>query len=332
MKLQLPYLLILSVPVMLTTGCTKKLVFSTNSTIGLNVSGTAEVPSKVAFSYDRQEAAIVPKKHDDTAHSVYGGLDTDVSWRNGTIIKQTFATGDAAIYATGGAPAGGAPAATEDSNELRNHPLVFITGTSFGLDLSAGEGQVKPDLLLGFKRAEGAYIPVPNNKKEVRSVYADILINTKDPDQESGSPAKSITDHFPTDANGIRIKQSIATGAAAINLAKSEDVQSKLDKASGLKLASEQMNRNHKRAALVIEEIETVLNALNSDKLDDIIQEYENAKAITNLEGKSIKGMKDSRAQFQELLKYAENIAKPAQLPDSSLKQLQDLLDGLKGI
>src|SRR5688572_17964276 len=85
----------------LATGCKSRVVFTTQTSFGLDVSGTAQLPNKVSFSYNRFEAAIVPRKTNGEAHSVYGGLDADMKFFGGHTIKQTFATGKAAMLATG---------------------------------------------------------------------------------------------------------------------------------------------------------------------------------------------------------------------------------------
>lgn len=210
-------------------GCAKPVVFATHSSIGLDVSGTAQYPNKVSLSYNREEAALVPRKTDGQAHSVYGGLDSDISFWRGSVIKQTFATGEAAKIATGGGDGSG-PQSTNKSTAS----LVFFTGTTFGLHLTAGESQMSPNLVLGYRRAEAACIPVPDPNQEVRSVYADVLINTKSRTAVNESdPAMIITTNFPT-VSGVRIKQSFATGRAAENLAATAAVQEKLNAAAGL--------------------------------------------------------------------------------------------------
>jgi len=222
-------LLVLLPAMLLLGGCARPVVFSTHTSIGLDVSGTAQYPNRVSFSYNRQETALVPRQTNGAAHSVFGGLDSDISFWKGSVIKQTFATGEAAKIATGkgdGTHAASTNAATAS--------LVFFTGTTFGLHLTTGESQMSPNLLMGYRRAEAAYIPVPDPGQEVRSVYADILINTKSRDEVSGdSPVLAMTTNFPT-VSGVRIKQSFATGKAAENLANKAEVQARLNLAAGL--------------------------------------------------------------------------------------------------
>ncbi len=242
-------------------GCAKPVVFSTQTSIGLDVSGTAQYPNKVSFSYNRQEAALVPRQSNGEAHSVFGGLDSDISFWKGSVIKQTFATGEAAKIATG-AGDGQHRASTNTATDS----LVFFTGTTFGLHLTTGESQMSPNLLMGYRRAEAAYIPVPDPGQEVRSVYADVLINTKSRDEVAeGEPALVITTNFPT-ISGVRIKQSFATGKAAENLAASADVQAKLNVAAGTAIGA--IERSRARARALHRDIVIEVSRLKESQLD----------------------------------------------------------------
>jgi hypothetical protein len=241
-------------------GCKRPVVFGTHTSIGLDVSGTANYPNHVSFSYDREEVALVPRKSDGEAHSVFGGLDSDISFWKGSVIKQTFATGEAAKIATGSGDGRGTNATVAGEE-----PLVFVTGTSFGLHLKTGESEMSPSLLLGYRRAETAFIPVPDPTQEVRSVYADILINTKSRDDAADTPAASITTNFPT-VSGVRIRQSFATGKAAENLAHDSDVQAKLNAAAGTVQGALQRLRD--RSASLSRDVATEVNRLKEDQLD----------------------------------------------------------------
>lgn len=181
----------------LTMGCQSRVIFTTQTSLGLDVSGTAQVPNKVSFSYNRFEGSIVPRKTNGEAHSVYGGLDADMSFFDGSTIKQTFATGKAAMLATEASTNGvDFPGATTVN---KNSSLIFLTATTFGLHLTAGEKQMSPNLLRGYRRSEAAVIPVPDPSEEVRSVYADILINT----------SKTTTDHYQLQHFARRPNQAI---------------------------------------------------------------------------------------------------------------------------
>ena len=233
--------------------CTNKnLYFGTNTQIGLDVSGTAAVPNEVSFAFGRSEVAIVPKKSDDTAHSVFGLLDADITWFNGQKIVQKFATGCAAQIAADNksqtnyeclkAPPRPTPSPTfepifpptptpppDQSGSFNS--LILIVKSKFGLDINFGQQNVTPELVLGYKRQELTVIPVDNPDKEVRSVYADISINSADNTDpiEFPSPTPGPTPgpvlfstSTPSTIGGVRIVQRIATGQAAKNLVLSD--------------------------------------------------------------------------------------------------------------
>jgi hypothetical protein len=82
-----------------------------------------------------------------------------------------------------------------------NDALVFTTYTKFGLHASA-TGNTPNNLMFGYKRFEGAIIPVDASKEasEVASVYAAI----------------SLTNNW---FSGLHLRQAFATGLAAENAA-----------------------------------------------------------------------------------------------------------------
>lgn len=157
---------LLAAAVCFTAGCKSRVIFTTQTSMGLDVSGTAQMPNKVSFSYNRFEGAIVPRKTNGEAHSVYGGMDADMSFFGGHTIKQTFATGKAAMLATradtNGVDFPGGQSVAGD------HPLIFLTATTFGLHLTVGEKEMSPNMLLGYRRSEAAVIPVPEPAQEVQ--------------------------------------------------------------------------------------------------------------------------------------------------------------------
>jgi hypothetical protein len=227
----------------LVSGCSNKLLFVTHTSLGLDVSGNAQMPDRVSLTYNRQEFAHVPQKADGTSHSVYGGTDSDVSFSQGSVIKQTFATGQAAEIAANTNSSGNNRGISTNECTITNSakltctttnraPLIFLTGSTYGLHLSFGDGQVKPSLLTGFRRVEAAYIPVNDPLQEVRPVYADISINSKSNENKAIS---SQTIQPASTVGGVRIRQSFATGKAALHLAKSPDVRDKLSVAAGIK-------------------------------------------------------------------------------------------------
>jgi hypothetical protein len=283
------------------TGCRNRLVFGTQTSVGLDISGTGQVPTKVALSYNRQEVAYVPRKVDDSSHSVYGGLDADATFTLPPeyIIKQTFATGAAATNAAHNArndpgkngdqdpPAGDnvnrkksnpQPSKTSSEGQKKNeeflhYPLSFYTATKFGLHLSIGEAQMAPNALIGYRRMEATVIPIPNPTLEVRPVFADIEINSTDRslNGRADSPQKS-------SLGGVRIRQSFATGQAAVIASSKEDVKRKLDEAAGTRVNA--YRTEHKTQVIDSLEVIAEYSSATQSKRDKILEKAKQAKVV----------------------------------------------------
>ncbi len=205
------------------TGCTTKhVIFATKTQIGLDVSGTAQMPDKVSFTYGRYEGAIVPRSTNGEPYSVYGALDADVNFFGSSTIQQLFTTGEAAVIAADSQSRVEKDDAERERPRTNTKPLFFVTDSSFGLKLSAGKQDISPTLMLGYKRVEGAVIPVDSGEKEVRSVFADITINSS-----TESKVAVSTNAFPAN-KGVRIIQRFATGRAAEKVAAHADVKQAL--------------------------------------------------------------------------------------------------------
>lgn len=260
-------------------GCQTPVAFNTHTSLGLDVSGTAQMPNKVSLSYNRFEGAIVPRKTDGEAHSVYGGMDADIKFFDSHIIKQTFATGKAAMNAS--------EAVQKSDSQTNTHitdqdPLVFVTATTFGLHLTAGEQQMSPNLLMGYRRTEAALIPVPDPSQEVRSVYADLLINSS-----SNTNGNIITTNFSA-LHGVRIKQSFATGRAAEALALGDDVKAKLKAAAGVETTAANLRQNKSRAEGIVTDIRSELDRLEDPQLPRAVAESVKTGLITQTDADAL--------------------------------------------
>lgn len=100
----------------------------------------------------------------------------------------------------------------EGSAKMKSPALIFTTNSVHGIDLAYGQGSTAPNFTLGFRRIEAAAIPIADQTHQVRSVFADISVNTKDPkgttlDEGVKAPYSTV--------DGVRIKQKFATGRAA---------------------------------------------------------------------------------------------------------------------
>ncbi|NJM55086.1 MAG: hypothetical protein HC841_03450 [Verrucomicrobiae bacterium] len=333
---------------LVTGGCSNKLTFVTHTSLGLDVSGSTQFPDRVSLTYNRQEFAHVPEKRDGESHSVYGGLDSDIGFWSGAVIKQTFATGEAAQEATKPKPPRHEPPqpccptcqksdpceCDPKPHQDTGDPLLFSTSSTYGLHLSFGDGQIKPTLLMGFRRVEATYIPISDSSKEVRPIYADILINSKPDDTPDTAPAWKVTSDFPTGNYSVRIKQAFATGQAAINLAKNNDnARTKLDAAANVDKAVGIMVKNKEIGLRIVDDIGKELDRLKNDQLDQAVDVFKAVRLIGNVRAVELKkpGI-DARDKCRELKNEARKTIETDQLPTETLKQIEDLLAKLKKV
>ncbi len=90
------------------TGCGRDLVFTTYTTLGVEIKGVNNVPTSLRLAYKRFEGAIIPvdlkaTDHDDNqahapAHSIFAGMDVQQGGF-GVKVAQVFASGKAATNA-----------------------------------------------------------------------------------------------------------------------------------------------------------------------------------------------------------------------------------------
>lgn len=241
-------LLVLLAYLSLSSGCSRRMIFVTHTSLGLNVSGTAQIPNKVALDYSRYEASIVPRMKNGEAQPVFGGLDADINfWEGKHIIREAFATGDAADIAAHStqhdAPKveNAKGRSNECNTKLHGKPgkpgrsLFFMTGTIYGLHINLGEQATPPNLVVGYQRHTATIIPVQSSAQRVGSVYADLSIATTEPTPAKDSSASESNTPRPTFSRleGTRIRQFFATGEAAKTLAQETSVQQDLRSLSG---------------------------------------------------------------------------------------------------
>lgn len=219
-------------PLLALTGCNNRLFFATETRAGLNVAGSVTSPTSISLDYHRGEVAYVPKNNQGTTYSVYGGSDLDFSLGSSFALAQTFATGEAAIIAANVEsthPQNENKPARTATKEPDGDPIYFGTGTTFGLNIRAGDGSTQtPGMIVGYQRAEAVVIPTDPDEPETKSVYADIsIVRSPETGTTGVEDAKK-----PRSNGGLRIRQSFGTGKAAVALAGTPQVQEKLKKAA----------------------------------------------------------------------------------------------------
>jgi hypothetical protein len=194
------------------TACTDYATFVTSTDIGINADATTET---LNIGYVRTEAFMGPGYPEQgSVPSAVGYISANLSGFSPQ-IKQLYATGPAAELVTQIQQ----PDTTAEKTDLlsgQRRPFFFGTGTNFGLKIGF-KGNAPSSMKFGFNREEVSVIPMrqaaPGSgaTDQYASVLASINLN-----QTTGTDVTS-TAVVPT--------QFFATGAAARNLAKRDEIR-----------------------------------------------------------------------------------------------------------
>jgi hypothetical protein len=249
--------LILTLPLaaaMLLSGCANpdRMLFVTSTSVGLGFDATTATGH---LGFDRQEAYVGPDypKEKGALPPVAAALQSDLDWFSPK-IAQFYATGDAALIATGKIKANN----DVDTTRLtENDPAcafnrgcawsaaedrrlsIVATNTHVGLVVTTKDATVSK-LDFGYGRQEASLLPlgtqtvtaggVTTHKDYFPSVFASINVNgAENAAGESGSGQGSGQANAIT---GLPLTQFFATGAAADALASSDTVKKQFGKMS----------------------------------------------------------------------------------------------------
>lgn len=166
------------------------------------------------IGYDRNEFVVGPQ-YVETGGTppIISDMKSDLSFFKPK-INQLYATGNAALIATGGTPEPEIGEANNLKGERR--AMFFGTNTSFGLNLKF-QSEIPTAISLGYKRKELSVIPLnksagrkPGQVDKYGSTFARIEMNG-----DFGAPSKT----------SMPLKQFFATGSAAENLAANPDMK-----------------------------------------------------------------------------------------------------------
>jgi hypothetical protein len=301
------------------SGCSRRMIFVTHSSLGLNVSGTAQMPNKVAFDYSRYEATLVPRKTNGEAQPVFGGLDADVNfWRGNHIIREAFATGDAADIASGAKNFSDTSACPpEGTGGTPSRSLFFMSGTTYGLHINLGEQATPPNLVLGYQRHTATIIPVQSPEQKAGSVYADVSINTTEPEAVANGNVTGLTNAPAAFSNlkGTRIRQFFATGLAAKKLAEETPVRKELRALAGTESTKEFLGEMDQQGK-IIEKIRQIYQKsptnqakIRAKAVSLGLAAKESTEPLTFLADldSHADGRKASTTLFEQLREYARN-------------------------
>lgn len=193
-------------------GCASSshVLFVTKTSIGVDFDSK---PATASLGYDRIEGYVAPTYANGEIPPVVASVKSDGGIFSPS-IRQVYATGDAAVIATGG------------TSSNRNRPLkgqrgeMMFFGTTTATGLKVGFSTSLPDsFVFGFKRKEFSYIPLAREGDENtgKDVYPSAIASI--------DTAANVKTDGTVDATKLSNTQFFATGRAARNLAATPEMR-----------------------------------------------------------------------------------------------------------
>ena len=178
-------------------------LFVTKTSIGIDFDSK---PATVSLAYDRIEGYVAPRYANGEIPPVVASVKSDGRIFN-PLIRQFYATGDAAVIATGGKASGRRQPMTG------TRKLMFF-GTTTTTGIKVGFTTTLPDsFVFGFKRKEFSYIPLGTvgTGDLAYDVYPSVLASI--------DTAANVSIDGKTGDTSLTNSQFFATGTAARQLA-----------------------------------------------------------------------------------------------------------------
>lgn len=253
-------------------------LFVTNSSLGINFDSK---PATANIAYDRVEGFIGPRYPNGGAPPAVASMETGGNIFN-PMVRQTYATGAAAIGATSGTVPLDAPQGMEGPSDQKKL-MFFGTATTFGLKIGfAVAGTPVPDsFLFGYRRKEASIIPIAEKQVDgkpegtVKAVYPSVLASME------VNVASTPDNPKPT---GIDSTQFFATGPAAEALSTNPKVRAaflvKAEKAALAGLTSDEQKAANVKAAQFLQ--------THTDHLNGIVTYLTKDGAFTNAKLKAL--------------------------------------------
>lgn len=239
----------------LLTGCASNshVLFVTKTSIGVDFDSK---PATASLGYDRIEGYIAPTYPNGEIPPVVASVKSDGGIFSPS-VRQVYATGDAAIIATGGK-------STNQNKPLKGKRAdMMFFGTTTATGLKVGFSTSLPDsFVFGFKRKEFSYIPLAHEGDENsgKDVYPSVLasIDTQANVKIDGS----------VDGTQLSNAQFFATGRAARNLAGTTEIKRSFNAIAAEAIAKQQKDN------ITAERKQT--DAIGT-LLDSVLEQYANA-------------------------------------------------------
>lgn len=294
------------------SGCasTDHVLFVTKTSIGIDFDSK---PATASLAYDRVEGYVAPRYANGEIPPVVASVKSDGNIFNPK-VRQVYATGDAAVIATGGKVSG------------RNQPLkgareLMFFGTTTTTGIKVGFTTGLPDsFVFGFKRKEFSYIPLATTGTEgqAHDVYPSVLaaIDT----------AANVSADGKTADTSLANSQFFATGRAARLLADTPQIKDRFT-AIAREAILKQQAVAVKRAQVTANSIDTLLGGILDGYADEQTTAAQRAEIVAAAQAA---GMDPDKAMtvgnFEQKLTTYSSTAPPEQATQK-LQALQKQID-----
>jgi len=234
-------------------------LFVTKTSIGIDFDSK---PGTASIAYDRVEGYVAPTYANGEVPPVVASIKSDGGIFSPK-IRQVYATGDAAVIATGGP----SPSRAQPLKGPRGEMMFFGTTTTTGLKV--GFTTTLPDsFVFGFKRKEFSYIPLVSvgTGNKAKDIYPSVLASI--------DTAANVSTDGKQDETALTNSQFFATGRAARNLAATPLITDAFNAIAVEAIAKQ------KAAVSQAKDIDAAINAL----LDDILSNFSAAETTEQQE------------------------------------------------
>lgn len=294
-------------------GCASSdhVLFVTKTSLGIDLDSK---PATASIAYDRIEGYVAPRYANGEIPPVVASIKSD-----GNIfsprIRQIYATGNAAVIATGGTVTGESPP-MKGTRKL----MFFGTTTTTGLKVGFTTEVLPDSFTFGFKRKEFSYIPLATvgTGADEHDVYPSVLASI--------DTAANVSTTGKRDDVKLTNSQFFATGKAATLLADSRTIRE-----SFTSLATETVRKQQAEAVAKDQELAVFAELL----VDNIRASFSNS-GTTVEQKKSIVEAAKTAGMDPENLMTVSNFEKKLTLNASAVAdaptKLQALREAIKGL
>jgi len=235
------------------SGCASPdhVLFVTKTSIGVDFDSK---PGTASLAYDRTEGYAAPRYANGEIPPVVASVKSNGGIFS-PVIRQIYATGDAAIIATGGA-------VPRDSRKMQGERTLMFFGTTTTTGIKVGFTTGLPDsVVFGFRRKEYSYIPLATVETQTgtEDVYPSVLASI--------DTAANVSADGTVNTTELANAQFFATGAAARRLAQNTSITAAFREIA--RESIQQRQANNVNAALATADTTDALLSAAVDRYQD---------------------------------------------------------------